>query len=136
MSEESIPEEVQTPIQHVSPPIPSVQSTSGTFVTWGTVVFTSVLISLASSVCSIYTYDRYFATKLAAFDLPGYLRSIQTDAAKVAPGDEKAASEKIQKSLAAVEKLITNQPRNVVILSGDVVLGEAQKVKKLDFPVP
>jgi hypothetical protein len=114
--------------------IPSKPQRPQNFVNWGTVLFTVILFSIVSSVCSVYIYDKYFAIKLASFDLPAYLKSVQITVSKIDPGQEKEIAAKIQKSLSAVEKMITSQPRNVVIISGEVVLGDSKSVKKLEAP--
>lgn len=122
--------------QSSAPTTPQSVAASQDAVTWGTLVFTVVLVSLLSSIGSIFLYDRFFATKFVSFDLPGYLKSLQIEAGKAGPGQEKDMAEKMQKSLAKVEKLILSQPKNVVVLSGDVVLGDSKPVKRLDIANP
>ena len=104
------------------------------YVTWGTLLFTVILVSLLSSAGSVYLYHRFFAIRLASFDLPGYLKGVQTEAAKAGPAQEKEMGEKIQKSMTAVEKLLTSQTKNTVILSGEVILGDSKPVTKLEAP--
>ena len=96
-------------------------------------MFTVVLVSLLSSAGSVLVYHRFYATKFAMFDLAGYLTGIQSDAAKLGPGEEKAAAEKIQKSLDVVEKMVTGQPDNTIVLTSDVILGKSSPVKKLEL---
>lgn len=85
-----------------------------------------IFVSLAMSVLTIVIYHQYVAPKFASFDLQGYLVQIR---------DARAANvitkEQGDKMLEAVRVQIDALPSNYIVISGDAILGNATRVKKL-----
>lgn len=85
---------------------------------------TVVVVSLVASVLSLFVYDRFFATKIATFDFPGYLMSVRE---KMALAGNAADAEKVlMTGLSTAENIVKNVPRNYVVISGDAILGDSK----------
>ena len=76
-----------------------------------------VLIALAVAGVSLFTYDRWFAPRVVALDLKGYLRAQQ---ALLANGEITEAQ--WQQGLDRLEQVFRAQPPNRTILLKEVVL--------------
>ena len=76
-----------------------------------------VLIALAVAGVSLFTYDRWFAPRVVALDLKGYLR---TQKALLANGEITEAQ--WQQGLDRLEQVFREQPPNRTILLKEVVL--------------
>ena len=76
-----------------------------------------VLIALVVAGVSLFAYDRWFATRVVAFDLKGYLR---TQKALLASGEITEAQ--WQQGLDRLEQVFREQPPNRTILLKEVVL--------------
>ena len=76
-----------------------------------------VLIALVVAGVSLFTYDRWFAPRVVAFDLKGYLRAQQ---ALLASGEITEAQ--WQQGLDRLEQVFREQPPNRTILLKEVVL--------------
>ena len=76
-----------------------------------------VLIALAVAGVSLFTYDRWFAPRVVALDLKGYLRAQQ---ALLANGEITEAQ--WQQGLDRLEQVFREQPPNRTILLKEVVL--------------
>ena len=76
-----------------------------------------VLIALAVAGVSLFTYDRWFAPRVVAFDLKGYLRTQQ---ALLTRGEITEAQ--WQQGLDRLEQVFREQPPNRMILLKEVVL--------------
>lgn len=131
--------ESNQPIKQPDNTMPSPPQRGENYVTWGTMIYTLVLMCFLSSGITIYVYDKYYAPKFLSFDLAGYLKNVQSDLAKSMSTEQSAESRKIQENklaaeMIALEKLISEQPTNTIILSGDVVLGNSKPVKKIQPP--
>ena len=76
-----------------------------------------VLIALVVAGVSLFAYDRWFAPRVVAFDLKGYLRTQQ---ALLANGEITEAQ--WQQGLDRLEQVFREQPPNRTILLKEVVL--------------
>ena len=76
-----------------------------------------LLIALAVTCITLFAYDRWFAPRVVAFDLKGYLR---TQKALLANGEITEAQ--WQQRLDRLEQVFREQPPNHTILLKEVVL--------------
>ena len=76
-----------------------------------------LLIALAVTCITLFAYDRWFAPRMVAFDLKGYLRTQQ---ALLASGEITEAQ--WQQRLDQLEQVFRAQPPNHTILLKEVVL--------------
>ena len=76
-----------------------------------------LLIALAVTCIALFAYDRWFAPRMVAFDLKGYLRTQQ---ALLANGEITEAQ--WQQGLDRLEQVFRAQPPNRTILLKEVVL--------------
>ena len=76
-----------------------------------------LLIALVVAGITLFAYDRWFAPKVVAFDLKGYLRAQQ---ALLASGE--ITESKWQQGLERLEQVFREQPPNRTILLKEVVL--------------
>ena len=76
-----------------------------------------LLIALAVTCITLFAYDRWFAPRVVAFDLKGYLRTQQ---ALLASGEITEAQ--WQQGLDRLEQVFRAQPPNHTILLKEVVL--------------
>ncbi len=83
-----------------------------------------IVVSLVASALSTVVYDRYFATKVAVFDLPGYLMSVREKMALA--GNAANAEQILVAGLNEAEKIVKSVPNNYVVISGDAVLGDSK----------
>ena len=81
-----------------------------------------VLIALVVAGVSLFAYDRWFAPRVVAFDLKGYLRTQQ---ALLANGEITEAQ--WQQRLDRLEQVFREQPPNRTILLKEVVLKNGRK---------
>lgn len=80
-------------------------------------------ISLASSAASIIIYDRYFATRIVAVDVKGFIAE-QRDLfvqGKIDDGQ-------LKRNIESLEKAIENIPSNEVVIMGDAVVRNAKTI--------
>jgi len=87
----------------------------------------NVLVSLLVSFCVIYVYDRYYAQKIVAFDLKGYIVGLR-DMYMAGKIDD----EGLRRAIDAAYVAIKSQKKNKVVLMGDVVL---TPVERIDYPI-
>lgn len=85
---------------------------------------TVVLVSLGISVASILVYDRYFATRIVAVDIKGFIAA-QRDLFV----QGKINDEQLQQNIESLERVIENVPANEVVIMGDAVVRNAKIVK-------
>ena len=81
-------------------------------------------ISLASSAASIVIYDRYFATRIVAVDIKGFIAA-QRDL--FAQG--KIDDDQLRKNIESLEKAIEGIPSNEVVIMGDAVVRNAKTIR-------
>ncbi|MDA8172193.1 MAG: hypothetical protein M0Z48_10265 [Nitrospiraceae bacterium] len=92
---------------------------------WLAVVAISLIISMLASAGSVYVYDRFYAQKIVAVDIKGYIAA-QRDLYLSGKETGKQFRANIDK-LAAVVKSI---PKNRVAIMGDAVIKNAE-IEKL-----
>lgn len=88
-----------------------------------------IFVSLAMSICSTVVYDRFFTTKVAVLDLPGYLEKL-----KIGIASKKITEDQAAKAIDGVKALVDSMPSNYIVLSGDTILGNPARIKKLQLP--
>jgi hypothetical protein len=83
----------------------------------------TIAVSAFLSVLSVLVYDRYFATKIVAVDVRGFMEEQKKRYLSGAIGDERL-KEEIEK----LEKAISGVPSNKVVLMGEVVVRNAESL--------
>ena len=83
------------------------------------------------SLLSVFVYDRFLATRIAVFDFPGYMLKLKQDAA-AGKVDQAQAEQRVEAAL----ELVNSVPSNVVVISGDVILGKKGRYEKLSLGTP
>ncbi|NKE71272.1 hypothetical protein [Candidatus Manganitrophus noduliformans] len=83
----------------------------------------TVVVSAFLSVFSVLVYDRYFATKIVAVDVRGFMEEQKKLYLSGVIGDERL-KEEIEK----LEKAISGVPSNKVVLMGEVVVRNAESL--------
>jgi hypothetical protein len=91
------------------------------------VLLINILVSLLISVGVVYVYDKYYAQKIVAFDLKGYIIGLRE---MYIAG--KINDEGLKQAIEAAYVAIKNQRRNKVVLMGDVIL---TPVERIEYPV-
>lgn len=84
----------------------------------------AVLLSVAISTASILLYDRYFATRIVAVDIKGFIAA-QRDLyvqGKIDDGQ-------LRQNIETLDRTIQNIPENVVVIMGDAVVRNAKVIK-------
>lgn len=97
------------------------------WVTFGTMIKAIAVVSILTSSLSLLVYDRLFATKIMAYDLPGFNDRCRDD---LLTG--KITLEQYEERLDALDVGVNGVPRNTVVITGDVVLGK--HAKRLAIP--
>ena len=97
----------------------------GKYPGWLAVAAISLLISMLASAGSVYVYDRFYAQKIVAVDIRGYIAA-QRDLYLSGKETDKEFRTNIDK-LATVVKSI---PKNRVAIMGDAVIKNAE-IEKL-----
>lgn len=85
----------------------------------------TVVISILCSVLSIFVYDRFFAQKVVAFDMKGFIAE-QRDLYFAG----KLTDEQFRANLDNIEAMIKKVPRRNVVLMGDAVIRNADVIGK------
>jgi len=83
---------------------------------------TVVIISLLVSVLSVFSYDRFFAQKIIAVDMKGYITK-QRDLYL----EGKLTDAQFRANIDKLEEAIKGIPSNKVAIMGDVVLKNAEQ---------
>ena len=104
------------------------QGKSPQYVTAGIMYQAVIFVSLAMSLLTCFLYDRYVATKVAVFDLPGYLVKLKEEMA-----NGKMTEVQMQESLDRVQRAVNSVQSNYVVISGDAVLGQPKRIQKLSI---
>ena len=76
-----------------------------------------IFIMIMTSVCSIMVYDHFFAQKLTAFDLQGYLTK-----QRVALQTGQLTEQQVGDNLDAIKAKMDKLPLNQALITSDVVL--------------
>ena len=82
------------------------------------------LISIGISLLSVLAYDRYFAPKIVAIDVRGYMA-----AQKELYLSGKINDETLKGNLERLQRIIEGVPKNKTVLMGDVVLRNEESLK-------
>jgi hypothetical protein len=94
------------------------------FPLWLITAFLVLGISLASSAASILVYDRYFATRIVAVDVKGFIAA-QRDLFVQGKIDD----DQLRRNIESLEKAIENIPSNEVVIMGDAVVRNAKTIR-------
>lgn len=89
-----------------------------------TIIGTCLAVSFGASLATIYGYDHWYAQKVVAVDLKGYI-ALQRD--NYLAG--KINDDELKKSFDRLEAVITSIPKNRVVIMGDAVVRNAETVK-------
>ncbi len=83
-----------------------------------------VALSLVLSLGTLYIYDRWYAQKIVAVDIKGYIAQQRDDYLAGKLNDDE-----LKKSFDHLERIITTIPRNRVVIMGDAVVRNAETLK-------
>ncbi len=83
-----------------------------------------VAISLAASMTTLYIYDLWYAQKIVAVDLKGYIAQQRDNYLAGKLNDDE-----LKRSFDHLERIITTIPRNRVVIMGDAVVRNAETIK-------
>lgn len=83
-----------------------------------------VAVSVGASLSTIVGYDRWFAQKVVAVDIKGYIAQQRDNYLAGKLNDDE-----LKKSFDRLENVITAIPKNRVIIMGDAVVRNAETVK-------
>ena len=83
-----------------------------------------VAVSIGASLATVWCYDRWYAQKIVAVDLKGYIAQQRDSylAGRINDDD-------LKKSFDRLEGIITTIPRNRVVIMGDAVVRNAETIK-------
>ena len=92
-------------------------------------IFVSVLmlclmVSIGASLATVAGYDRWFAQKVVAVDIKGYIAQQRDNYLAGKLNDDE-----LKRSFDRLESVITAIPKNRVIIMGDAVVRNAETVK-------
>jgi hypothetical protein len=91
------------------------------------VLVINILVSFLVSVGVVYVYDRYYAQKIVAFDLKGYVMGLRD---MYLAG--KINDEGLRQAIEAAYVAVKSQAKNKVVIMGDVILSP---VERIEYPV-
>ncbi|APG23984.1 hypothetical protein [Syntrophotalea acetylenica] len=86
--------------------------------------FLIALVSLSVSIGSVWAYDRYFAQKVVAVDIQGFL-DIQKQEFLRGAIDER----ELERRMDRLEKVVDTIPSRYAVLMGDVVIRHVEVIK-------
>lgn len=81
-------------------------------------------VSFGASLATIFGYDRWYAQKVVAVDIKGYIAEQRDNYLAGKINDDE-----LKKSFDRLETVITAIPRNRVIIMGDAVVRNAETVR-------
>jgi hypothetical protein len=113
----------ETPAK-ASAPAAAPAATPSRTPTWFGIAILCVLVSVASSIATIAVYDSWYAQKLVAVDIKGYI-SDQRD--KYIAG--KLTDDELKRSFDRLEQVVTAIPKNKAVLMGDLVVRNVETIK-------
>ena len=105
------------------PPAP-IKSASQEGIGVPAVICISLLVALITSFASLYSYDRWFALKIVAVDIRGYIAQ-QRD--NYLAG--KMTEDELKRSFDRLESAVTSIPKNKVVIMGDVAVRNIETIK-------
>ena len=83
-----------------------------------------LVVSLGASLATVAGYDHWYAQKIVAVDIKGYIAQQRDNYLAGKLNDEE-----LRKSFDRLEAVITSIPKNRVIIMGDAVVRNAETVK-------
>ena len=95
------------------------------------ILLINILVSFLVSVGVVYVYDRYYAQKVVAFDLRGYMFGLRE---MYLTG--KINDEGLKYAIDAAYATLQKQRKNRVVLMKDVILSQVEEIKypvKIEF---
>ena len=88
------------------------------------VVCICLLVALITSFASVYSYDRWYAQKIVAVDIKGYIAQ-QRDNYMAG----KLTDEELRRSFDHLENVVIAIPKNRVVIMGDAVVRNVETIK-------
>lgn len=88
------------------------------------IVALCLAISFGASLATIYGYDHWYAQKIVAVDIKGYIAEQRDNYLAGKLNDDE-----LKKSFDRLETVITTIPKNRVVIMGDAVVRNAETVK-------
>lgn len=88
------------------------------------VVVVCLLVSCLSSAAAVYAYDRWYAQKVVAVDIRGFMDELRE---KFSTGQIKEAD--IKSNMEKMERLLTSIPDNRAVIMGEIVLKNVPVLK-------
>ncbi|MBI5655533.1 MAG: hypothetical protein HZC44_01400 [Geobacter sp.] len=88
------------------------------------IVALCLAVSFGASLATIVGYDRWYAQKIVAVDLKGYIAQQRDNYLAGKMNDDE-----LKKSFDRLETVITAIPKNRVVIMGDAVVRNAETVK-------
>ena len=89
-----------------------------------TLIGICLAVSLGASLATIVGYDRWYAQKVVAVDIKGYIAQQRDNYLAGKLNDDE-----LRKSFDRLEAVITAIPKNRVIIMGDAVVRNAETIK-------
>lgn len=83
-----------------------------------------LLVALITSFASVYSYDRWYAQKIVAVDIKGYIAQ-QRDNYMAG----KLTDEELKRSFDHLENIVIAIPKNRVVIMGDAVVRNVETIK-------
>jgi hypothetical protein len=88
------------------------------------VICISLFVALITSFASVYSYDRWYAQKIVAVDIKGYIAQ-QRDNYMAG----KLTDEELKRSFDHLENVVIAIPKNRVVIMGDAVVRNVETIK-------
>ncbi|MBJ6724904.1 hypothetical protein JFN93_09315 [Geomonas sp. Red875] len=81
-------------------------------------------VSIVTSITTLFCYDHWYAQKVVAVDIKGYIEAQRENylAGKMSDDD-------LRKSFDRLEAVVTAIPKNRVVIMGDAVVRNAETIK-------
>lgn len=111
----------EKPRDQLTEKLTGANNESGNFIS--TAVF-CVVVSVFASLVTVAGYDRWYAQKVVAVDIKGYIAQQRDNYLAGKLNDDE-----LRKSFDRLEAVITAIPKNRVIIMGDAVVRNAETVK-------
>jgi hypothetical protein len=89
-----------------------------------TIVALCLAVSLGASLATIFGYDHWYAQKIVAVDLKGYIAQQRDNYLAGKLNDDE-----LKRSFDRLETVITAIPKNRVVIMGDAVVRNAETIK-------
>lgn len=110
----------ELPVEQPAAVRPTVQEGIGV----PALVCISLLIALITSFASLYIYDRWFALKIVAVDIRGYIAQ-QRDSYLAG----KMTEDELKRSFDRLESVVIAIPKNKVVIMGDVAVRNIETIR-------